>query len=75
MSASILLEIVGNMELAKKCIGCGISFENWVSGKIMNHVSNCKKIRMVDGVIMKKYEEPRIGYSPRSQDNSEVGKT
>lgn len=26
--------------LAKKCKVCGCSFENWVSGKIMNHIGN-----------------------------------
>lgn len=33
------------MELAEKCIGCGISFENWVSGKIYNHLSKCEKFQ------------------------------
>lgn len=31
------------MNLAKKCCYCGTSFENWVSGKIMNHIGNHSK--------------------------------
>lgn len=42
------------MRMAEKCIGCGISFENWVSGKIYNHVANCPKVRRVDGIDFKK---------------------
>lgn len=50
-----------DMQLADKCIGCGISFEFWVSGKIYDHVSKCPKITRVSGMTTKKYEPPRSG--------------
>jgi len=28
------------MKLAESCCYCGVSFENWVSGKIWNHLDN-----------------------------------
>jgi len=28
------------MQLAESCIYCSTSFENWVSGKINNHIKN-----------------------------------
>ena len=39
---------------SEKCIGCGVSFENWVSSKVDNHLGVCDKIYLVDGIYFKR---------------------